>query len=81
VVQEGLTNARRHAPGEPVRLVVRRGPGSLHVGLANRVDGGPIVPGHGLSGLGQRVELEGGTLQASVVDGEVRLEADFGWAA
>jgi hypothetical protein len=51
------------------------------VGLANRVDGGPIVPGHGLSGLGQRVELEGGTLQASVVDGEVRLEADFGWAA
>ena len=35
IVQEGLTNARKHAPGEPVRLCLDRTPaGELHVPAA-----------------------------------------------
>src|SRR6202012_2550618 len=39
VVQEGLTNARKHAPGQPVRLVLDGEPGDrLTVELTNPVD-------------------------------------------
>ncbi len=45
VVQEGLTNARKHAPGRPVRVLLAGKPGGrLVVELANPV--GPGQPGH-----------------------------------
>ena len=47
VVQEGLTNARKHAPGSAVRVTLGGGPGSgLDVSIANR------VPALGVSGSG-----------------------------
>lgn len=64
VVAEGLTNAAKHAPGEPVRLdlVVPEG---LVVAMSNPVDDdhrtGPV--GHGLAGVREQVELVGGTLR------------------
>jgi signal transduction histidine kinase len=40
VVQEGLTNVRKHAPGEPTRVTFDGGPGAgLDVVIANRLPG------------------------------------------
>ncbi|WP_211238428.1 sensor histidine kinase [Actinomadura rifamycini] len=68
IVQEALTNARRHAPGaavdvelaytgEGLRLAVRdNGPGPA-------VDGPPVPGGHGLTGMRERVAAVGGELR------------------
>ncbi|GAA4725511.1 histidine kinase [Promicromonospora umidemergens] len=66
VVQEGLTNARRHAPGAAVRVAVTTRVDEVLVTVA---DDGPArpesgTPGTGLVGLRERVELLGGTLDA-----------------
>ncbi len=71
VVQEGLTNAAKHAPGSMVRVSLRRTGDRLEVTVANgRADGrrqGPADPagsGYGLVGLDERVRLACGTLRA-----------------
>ncbi|MFF2571986.1 histidine kinase [Streptomyces sp. NPDC058084] len=54
VVQEGLTNAAKHAPGAPVAVVVERGPGVVRVRVVNGPGPGAgpgAGPGHG-SGRG-----------------------------
>lgn len=72
IVQEGLTNARKHAPGVPVAVTVTDNdrPG-LVVEIINRrplsaqADGTPPSGGTraGLIGLAERVALAGGTLE------------------
>ncbi|MFE5337357.1 sensor histidine kinase [Isoptericola sp. NPDC056573] len=70
VVQESLTNARRHAPGAAVRVTVSTTPGEVRVRVAD--DGaapGAVAPdgvgtGTGLVGLRERATLLGGTLAA-----------------
>ncbi|MFG2295918.1 sensor histidine kinase [Streptomyces sp. NPDC048603] len=48
IVQEALTNARRHAPGTPVRLTVSGGPGDgLTVRVANPLPGPVSGPASG----------------------------------
>ncbi|MEV6300242.1 histidine kinase [Actinoplanes sp. NPDC051861] len=71
LVQEGLTNATKHAPGVPVRLLLEKSPqGELHVEVSNPLPGTPApgVPGAGagLVGLAERVELLGGRLRSGV---------------
>jgi signal transduction histidine kinase len=45
IVQEGLTNARKHAPGRPARLLLDGHPGDrLLVELTNPVGPGPVGP-------------------------------------
>ncbi|MCM3887163.1 sensor histidine kinase [Frankia sp. R82] len=45
VVQEALTNAHRHAPGQPVHLTVRGGPGhGLTLDLVNQLPATPDAP-------------------------------------
>jgi signal transduction histidine kinase len=66
VIQEGLTNALKHAASAHVRVHVHYGPGSLELEIAD--DGrGPstTVPsgGHGLLGIRERVALYGGEFQ------------------
>jgi signal transduction histidine kinase len=67
VVQEALTNARRHAPGSPVRIQVDGAGPALCVEVRNgggrgaRADGGG---GHGLIGMRERVRMHGGSLEA-----------------
>ena len=69
VVQESLTNARKHAPGAPIRVRVDgRSGGLLVVEVTNgsalaaaRTDA--AGSGLGLMGLAERVELVGGTLE------------------
>ena len=81
-VQEGLTNARKHATGAAVRISGRLDAG--HVVL--EVDAGaPTLPlldlpsgRHGLTGLRERAQLLGGTLTAETrVDGSHLLRLRF----
>jgi signal transduction histidine kinase len=67
VVQEALTNARKHAPGSPVRVAVRRDGAVLRVTVTNPVPAGErpgAAGGHGLVGMRERVVALGGELTA-----------------
>ncbi|EFL20094.1 histidine kinase [Streptomyces sp. C] len=70
VVQEALTNVRKHAPGAPADVRVTGGAGEgLTVEVTNPPPGTrSAVPGHapagqGLAGLAERVALAGGRLE------------------
>jgi signal transduction histidine kinase len=66
IVQEALTNARRHAGPARARVTVRYGGGALGLEVADdgsRASGG-AGDGHGLVGMRERVALYGGELQA-----------------
>ncbi|SHN42736.1 sensor histidine kinase [Cryptosporangium aurantiacum] len=79
VVQEGLTNARKHAPDAPVRVVLSDRDGGLAVEITNRMSAaGASLPGagSGLVGLRERMELVGGSLEHGRTDtGDFRLSA------
>ncbi|MEU9338633.1 histidine kinase [Streptomyces sp. NPDC048290] len=67
IVQEGLTNARKHAPGTEVSVTVTGAPGDgLDVRVHNPAPEGEVVPvpgsGQGLIGLTERATLAGGRL-------------------
>ena len=88
VVQEGLTNARKHAPGEPVQVVIDGRPGGellveIRNPLVNGQATGPAIGGSGtgLIGLTERVRLAGGELDHQAADGEFRLSARLPWPA
>jgi signal transduction histidine kinase len=73
VVQEGLTNALRYAPGAEVEVTVAARPGALELSIVNASSTAPVGlglgSGRGLMGLRERVGACGGTLQAGP-DGE-----------
>lgn len=80
IVQEGLTNALKHAPGSPVDVRLRRRHDELQVEVSN----GPpstrpmveVAGGHGLVGVRERVALFGGSLSHGVTpDGGFQLAA------
>jgi signal transduction histidine kinase len=88
VIQEGLTNARKHAPGRPVTVTVDGAPGAgLHVELRQPlpthepVDAATRIPGSGtgLAGLAERALLAGGTLDHGPVDEDYLLRARLPW--
>ncbi|MEV5559419.1 histidine kinase [Nonomuraea wenchangensis] len=87
VVQEGLTNARKHAPGRPVDVLLRGTPGMpLLIEVRNPLAPArtaPLTPGSGLGlvGLTERVRLAGGQLDHHHADGEFRLAARLPWPA
>jgi signal transduction histidine kinase len=67
VIQEGLTNALKHAGRAHVRVHVRYGPNSLELQIADDGLGQPAAlpeGGHGLAGIQERVALYGGELEA-----------------
>jgi signal transduction histidine kinase len=75
--QEALTNARKHAPGEPVTVGLTFAPAALEVRVVNALpDAGRAGPlahtgaGYGLTGLRERAALAGGTLTAGPEDGQ-----------
>lgn len=87
IVQEGLTNARKHAPGSQVRVEVTGGPSEgVSVELSNSVSSEAsrtAVPGGGLGliGLSERAELAGGRLTYGRGDDGYHLRAWLPWAA
>jgi signal transduction histidine kinase len=66
IVQEALTNARKHAPGAPVRVTVDgTGPAvCVEVRSGDGRAARPAVGGHGLLGMHERVRMHGGSLEA-----------------
>ncbi|WP_017588978.1 sensor histidine kinase [Nocardiopsis ganjiahuensis] len=85
VVQEGLTNSRKHAPGAKASVTVSGAPGrGLVVVVSNVLPVGRSVreiPGAeaGLAGLAERVQLEGGHLRHGPAHGRYRLTATLPW--
>ena len=77
VVQESVTNARRHAPGAFIQVRIGRGLRALAVEVENgppRGDDALIEPGggYGLVGMRERIGLLGGQLDTGPTD-------DGGW--
>ena len=80
-VQEGLTNARKHAGEERVELTIGGGP-PLVVELVSHGSASRALPGAGtgLVGIAERVELAGGSLQfGPAADGSFVLRATLPW--
>ena len=85
--QEALTNARKHAPGQPVSLSVTYTPDDMTLQVSNPLPPpgteGPLAhagTGYGLTGLRERAALADGTLTAAPEDGQwtVRLTLPAG---
>lgn len=67
IVQEALTNARKHAPRSPVQIAVAAVGGDVSVVVDNEATDLPSTggtPGFGLVGMRERVVLFGGELEA-----------------
>jgi signal transduction histidine kinase len=72
IVQEALTNARRHAPGAAVDVELRYADGTLLVRVRDNGPGPPpVLPDscHGLLGMRERAAAVGGKLYAGAAAG------------
>jgi signal transduction histidine kinase len=84
IVQESLTNARRHASGAPVRVRLAFAADRVEVaiengdGMADRVNG--RVPGVGIMGMTERAAAVGGRLSARPVAHGFRVDAELPYA-
>jgi signal transduction histidine kinase len=86
IVREALTNARKHAPGQPVLVTLAGAPGGhLTVSVRNPTAGpGSIAsdPGTGLIGLAERAAVAGGSVTHHVDDsGCFHLTGRLPWPA
>jgi signal transduction histidine kinase len=77
VLGEGLTNAMRHAPGQPVSVTISWRSGSLTLTVVNPAGGHRYTPGAGLDGLSERLREAGGTFSHSQPDRNFRLHASL----
>ncbi len=78
LVQEGLTNAIKHARARRAEVLVRYVDGEVEVTVSDDGDGGGDGDGsgHGLVGIRERVSVYGGRLEAGVrPEGGFRLRA------
>ncbi|TDD16865.1 sensor histidine kinase [Nonomuraea diastatica] len=85
IVQEALTNARKHAPGSRVTAELAGRPGEgLRIRVSNPAPPGPSAgPGSrlGLVGLAERTRMAGGTISHTVRHGRFILDARLPWEA
>jgi signal transduction histidine kinase len=90
IVQEGLTNARKHAPASAVEVVVEGDQGKVVVSVVSRRPVGVVAAppgagalpgsGAGLIGLRERVAIAGGELEAGPdATGDFVLRAVLPW--
>jgi signal transduction histidine kinase len=77
VLEEGLANAAKHAPGQRVRATVTWEADALLVTVENPLVGATdnLPGGHGLAGLRERVDAAGGLLDCRAADGRFRVSA------
>jgi len=82
VLQESLTNVRKHAPGAPTRVLLRYRPKTLELEVINEAAVAPATAngsgpgGHGLVGMRERVRLFDGNFDAQPsADGGFRVQA------
>lgn len=72
IIQEALTNARRHAPGAEVEIKVSYDNDVLHLRVRDHgpgAPGGEPPEGHGLLGMRERASLAGGTFSIGQREG------------
>lgn len=85
IVQEGITNARKHAPGAELSIRVAGSPqDGITVELSNPLGFGPsAAPGSGLGlvGLSERAALRGGRLEHGARAGSFVVHGWIPWAA
>ncbi|WP_078606628.1 sensor histidine kinase [Streptomyces violaceorubidus] len=84
IVQEILTNHRKHAPRSVLRLALAGGRADgLTVTASNALDASPgprrAVPGQGLVGMAERAQLAGGRMRQDRDAGVFRLEVWLPW--
>jgi signal transduction histidine kinase len=82
IAQEALTNAAKHAAGAPVRMVLAYGADRVELTIRNDPPpaGAPTAlagagSGYGLTGMRERLEPLGGTLEAGPLDGGWQVAA------
>jgi signal transduction histidine kinase len=84
IVQESLTNARRHAAGAPVRVRLSFEPGRVTLavqnGPGNSVGANGATAGVGILGMTERASAVGGTLRASRLADGFRVDAELPYA-
>jgi signal transduction histidine kinase len=84
IVQESLTNARRHAAGAPVRVSLAFEPDRLAVAIENgagvHANGNGTTPGVGIIGMTERASAVGGTLRAAPLPAGFRVDAELPYA-
>lgn len=74
VTREALTNAARHAPGEPVTMTMTVAERLVTLEVGNPLTG-RVGRGSGLAGLAERLRLLGGELAVTAEDGLFTLVA------
>ncbi len=71
IVQEALTNVRRHARAEAVHICVRYGEDALEIEVRDDGVGATgTAGGHGLIGMSERAQVFGGTVDTLTAPGE-----------
>ncbi|MCR6490463.1 histidine kinase [Amycolatopsis sp. OK19-0408] len=77
LAREALTNAAKHAPGEPVTMVLGFEPDRVRLTVRNPVAGDPGAgTGFGLTGMRERVSQVGGRLSTGTCQGEWQVVAE-----
>ena len=71
IVQEGLTNALKHAHASNAEVTVRYRPDELHIEVRDNGQGSLSSDGlgHGLVGVRERVKIYGGEMSAGTANG------------
>jgi signal transduction histidine kinase len=82
IVQESLTNARRHAPGASVTVQLHYNTSLLQITVdnpatANPGSNGATPSGVGITGMNERATALGGTLQAGTENGRFHVHAEL----
>lgn len=82
MVQEALTNARKHAVGAPVHVLLAGRPGQgVTLEVRNALTGAAGLPGSrlGLVGLAERAQMVGGRFEAKREHGDFVVKAWLPW--
>ena len=69
-LREAITNAQRHARAHRVRVHVALEPEEAHLVIADDGIGGVVVPGNGLTGMRERLQMLGGRLDVESTRGK-----------
>lgn len=80
IVQEALTNIRKHAGAPPTDVLVRYAPDAVEVKVSNldlpsATTRNGHQPGYGIAGMSERARICGGTLEAHRRDGRFIVHA------
>ena len=71
IVQEALTNVRRHAHARSAQVSLRYGDDCLEIEVIDDGTGAAVATGgNGLIGMRERVQMYGGTLATTTAPGE-----------